>query len=278
MTATTLVGSFLIYIVMTRIWKFKPWLGLAVVTPFLMVDTAFFTANLLQVFSGGWFPLLLGGGLFFVVLIWVRGSSILQAKSLRDSVPILDLIESLKIGPPVRVKGTAVFLTGSLESAPITLMHNLKHNKALHERNVILKVVTADTPRVADQWRALVRGLSDDFVSIEMSFGFMESPNVPRVLAQLREAGGPKFDIKNYSFFLDRGTALTSPRGGMPLWQDKLYVALARSATNATDLYHTPSGRAVGLLRRSRFDPAATGRRDQATICALRSQSRSPRA
>jgi KUP system potassium uptake protein len=190
---------------------------------------------------------LLGGFLLFVMLTWVRGSSILMAKSQRDSVPITALLESLKVGPPVRVKGTAVFLTGSLESAPIALMHNLKHNKVLHERNVLLKVLTADTPRVADEARAVMNRLSDDFVTIEMSFGFMESPNVPRVLAQLRKSGGPKFDIMNTSFFLGRRTVLASPKGGMPLWQDKLYVALARSATNATDFYHIPSGRAVEL-------------------------------
>lgn len=246
-TATMLVDSFLIYIVMTRLWSFRPWLAVAIVTPFIIVDLAFFSANLLKVFAGGWFPLLLGGFLLFVMLTWVRGSSILMAKSKRDSVPISALLESLKVGPPVRVKGTAVFLTGSLESAPIALMHNLKHNKVLHGRNVLLKVLTADTPRVADEARAVMNRLSDDFVTIEMSFGFMESPNVPRVLAQLRKSGGPKFDIMNTSFFLGRRTVLASPKGGMPLWQDKLYVALARSATNATDFYHIPSGRAVEL-------------------------------
>ena len=246
-TATMLVDSFLIYIVMTRLWSFRPWLAVAIVTPFIIVDLAFFSANLLKVFAGGWFPLLLGGFLLLVMLTWVRGSSILTAKALRDSVPITALIDSLKAGPPVRVRGTAVFLTGSLESAPIALMHNLKHNKVLHERNVLLKVLTADTPRVADDARAVMHRLSDDFVAIEMSFGFMESPNVPRVLAQLRKSGGPKFDIMNTSFFLGRRTVLASPKGGMPLWQDKLYVALARSATNATDFYHIPSGRAVEL-------------------------------
>lgn len=246
-TATMLVDSFLIYIVMTRLWNFRPWMAVAIVTPFIIVDLAFFSANLLKVFAGGWFPLMLGGFLLFVMLTWVRGSSILMAKSLRDSVPIAALIESLRVGAPVRVKGTAVFLTGSLESAPIALMHNLKHNKVLHERNVLLKVLTADTPRVAEESRAVMHRLSDDFVTIEMSFGFMESPNVPRVLAQLRKSGGPKFDIMNTSFFLGRRTVLASPKGGMPLWQDKLYVALARSATNATDFYHIPSGRAVEL-------------------------------
>jgi KUP system potassium uptake protein len=246
-TATMLVDSFLIYIVMTRLWNFRTWMAVAIVTPFIIVDLAFFSANLLKVFAGGWFPLLLGGFLLFVMLTWVRGSSILMAKSQRDSVPITALLESLKVGPPVRVKGTAVFLTGSLESAPIALMHNLKHNNVLHERNVLLKVLTADTPRVADEARAVMNRLSEDFVTIEMSFGFMESPNVPRVLAQLRKSGGPKFDIMNTSFFLGRRTVLASPKGGMPLWQDKLYVALARSATNATDFYHIPSGRAVEL-------------------------------
>jgi KUP system potassium uptake protein len=161
---------------------------------------------------------------------------------------MVDLIESLKVGPPARVKGTAVFLTSDLSSAPMAMMHNLKHNKVLHERNVILQVFTADTPRVAEENRAVIRQLSDDFVAVELYFGFMESPNVPRVLGLLRKkAGGPKFDIMNTSFFLGRRTVLPSQKGGMPLWQDKLYVALARSSANATDFYHIPSGRAVEL-------------------------------
>jgi KUP system potassium uptake protein len=182
------------------------------------------------------------------MMTWVRGSAILMQKSKRDSIPMLDLIESLKVGPPSRVKGTAVFLTSDLSSAPIALMHNLKHNKVLHERNVILQVITADTPRVSEENRASIEKLSDDFTAIKLSFGFMESPNVPRVLSLLRKkAGGPKFDIMNTSFFLGRRTIVPSPKGGMPLWQDKLYVALARSSANATDFYHIPSGRAVEL-------------------------------
>ncbi len=246
-TGTMLVDSFLIYIVMTRLWKFKPWMAYAIVTPFIIVDSAFFGANLLKVMSGGWFPLLLGGFLLFTMLTWVRGSAILMEKSKRNSVPMLDLIESLKSGPPARVKGTAVFLTGDLSSAPMALMHNLKHNKVLHDRNVILQVFTADTPRVAEENRAVIRQLSEDFTAIELYFGFMETPNVPRVLGLLRKAGGPKFDIMSTSFFLGRRTVLPSHKGGMPYWQDQLYVALARSSANATDFYHIPSGRAVEL-------------------------------
>jgi KUP system potassium uptake protein len=247
-TGTMLVDSFLIFVVMTNLWKFKPWMALAIVTPFIIVDSAFFGANLLKVMSGGWFPLLLGAFLLFTMLTWVRGSAILMEKTRRNSVPMVDLIESLKVGPPARVKGTAVFLTSDLSSAPMAMMHNLKHNKVLHERNVILQVFTADTPRVAEENRAVIRQLSDDFVAVELYFGFMESPNVPRVLGLLRKkAGGPKFDIMNTSFFLGRRTVLPSQKGGMPLWQDKLYVALARSSANATDFYHIPSGRAVEL-------------------------------
>lgn len=246
-TATMLVDSFLIYIVMTKLWNFRPWLTVLIVAPFLVVDSAFLGANLLKVFAGGWFPILLGGCLLFMMLTWVRGTGILMAKTRRDSVPLTDLIESLKIGPPARVRGTAVFLTSTLDAAPIALLHNLKHNKVLHERNVILKVVTADTPRVAECNRAVIHKLSEDFVSIELTFGFMESPNVPRVLAQLRKSGGPKFDIMNTSFFLGRRTVLPSQKGGMPHWQDKIYVALARSSTNASDFFHIPSGRAVEL-------------------------------
>lgn len=246
-TATMLVDSFLLFIVMTRLWNFKTPVALAILVPFLAIDLAFFSANLLKVFAGGWFPLLLGGLLLLVMLTWVRGSAILAAKTKRDSVPIEDLISSLKVGPPARVRGTAVFLTSALDVAPIALLHNLKHNKSLHERNVLLKVVTADTPRVSDESRAIIRRLNDDFVSIELTFGFMETPNVPRVLAQLRKSGGPKFDIMNTSFFLGRRTVVPSPKGGMPLWRDKLFVALTRSSANATDFYHIPPGRAVEL-------------------------------
>ena len=163
-------------------------------------------------------------------------------------MPLTELVGILKARAPHRAAGTAIFLTSDPDMTPVALMHNLKHNKVLHERNVILQVFTADTPRVAEENRAVIRQLSDDFVAVELYFGFMESPNVPRVLGLLRKkAGGPKFDIMNTSFFLGRRTVLPSQKGGMPLWQDKLYVALARSSANATDFYHIPSGRAVEL-------------------------------
>jgi KUP system potassium uptake protein len=140
-----------------------------------------------------------------------------------------------------------VFLTSDADMAPIALMHNLKHNKVLHERNVILSVKTADVPRVKPEERVRIDRLGEDFLRIEMHFGFMESPNVPRALALLRKSGGPKFDIMSTSFFLGRRTLVASPTSGMPMWQDKLFVALAKSAANATDFFHIPSGRAVEL-------------------------------
>jgi KUP system potassium uptake protein len=246
-TATMLVDSFLLFIVAWKLWKWRLVMAALFVTPFIAVDLAFLSANLLKVAAGGWFPLLLGCSLIILMLTWVRGSGILFEKTRRDSVRLVELMRMLQTKPPARVPGTAVFLTSDADMAPIALMHNLKHNKVLHERNVILSVKTADVPRVKPEERVRIDRLGEDFLRIEMHFGFMESPNVPRALALLRKSGGPKFDIMSTSFFLGRRTLVASPTSGMPMWQDKLFVALAKSAANATDFFHIPSGRAVEL-------------------------------
>lgn len=246
-TATMLVDSFLLFIVAWKLWKWQPGFAALFVTPFIAVDLAFLSANLLKVAAGGWVPLLLGCCLIIVMLTWVRGSGILFEKTRRDSVRLVELMRMLQTKPPARVPGTAIFLTSDADMAPIALMHNLKHNKVLHEKNVILSVKTADVPRVRMEDRITLEKIGDDFLRMEMNFGFMESPNVPLALAVLRKSGGPKFDIMSTSFFLGRRTLVASPTSGMPAWQDKLFVALAKSAANATDFFHIPSGRAVEL-------------------------------
>ena len=150
----------------------------------------------------------------------------------------------LEKSPPHRVKGTAVFLTSDPDTAPAALLHNLKHNKVLHEKNVILTVKTVDTPRVDDEERVRIEHIGDSFWRVEMTYGYMETPNIPRGLAILRKQGF-KFDIMATSFFLSRRSIRPAAQSGMPLWQDKLFIGLAKRASDATDFFQIPTGRVV---------------------------------
>ncbi|MBV9290546.1 MAG: KUP/HAK/KT family potassium transporter, partial [Hyphomicrobiales bacterium] len=242
MVATTALAFFVVW----KLWRWPLWAALAVVCAFLSIDAGFFVANLYKVLDGGWVPLMLGGAMFVLMWTWSRGSAILTAKAHRDSIPMSDLIKMLEKSKPVRVKGVAVFLTNDPASAPSSLMHNLKHNKVLHERVILLTVRTETTPRVAEANRFEIATLSSDFTLVTLHFGFMEQPNIPRALAAMRKAG-LRFDIMTTSFFLGRRTLKTAPTSGMPLWQDKLFIAMTKQATSAPDFFHLPSDRVVEL-------------------------------
>jgi KUP system potassium uptake protein len=184
--------------------------------------------------------------LFLTMWTWTKGTRLLFEKTRRESIPLVDLIEMLKARPPHRVPGTAIFLTSDADVAPVALMHNLKHNKVLHERNVILSVQTVEEPRVAESERLVMETVNPDFKKITIRYGFMESPNVPKALGICRKLG-VKFDIMSTSFFLGRRSVVVSAQSGMPLWQDKLFIFLMRNAANPTDFFHIPPGRVVEL-------------------------------
>src|SRR6185437_2217594 len=243
-TGTMLVTTTLAYIVVRRMWKWGPLRTAALIGPLVVMDLTFLAANALKFLSGGWAPVLIGIALSLVMITWVRGAQLLTDKTRRDSVPLKDLAEILRNRAPHRVSGTAVFLTSDLEVAPVALMHNLKHNKELHEKNVILTVATAETPRVRDEDRLKIDPVSDDFTKVTITYGFMESPNLPKALALCRKQG-LKFDIMATSFFLGRRTVVPAVQSGMPLWQDKLFIFLMKNATNPTDFYNIPPGRVV---------------------------------
>lgn len=245
-TGTMLVNTLMSWSVVTKKWKWPMWAVLGTLVPFGIIDSVFLTSNLLKIPDGAWMPLVLGGGLVLIMWTWVRGTQILTEKTRKDSLPLHDLIEMLKARPPHRAPGTAIFLTSDPEVAPVALMHNLKHNKVLHEKNVILTVHTADRPRVADSQRVSMEPISDDFKRLTITYGFMETPNVPRALGLCRKQG-LKFDIMSTSFFLGRRSVVPSARQGMPLWQDKLFIFLMRNAANPTDFFHIPPGRVVEL-------------------------------
>jgi KUP system potassium uptake protein len=200
----------------------------------------------LKIVSGGWVPLLIGGSLFTVMATWVRGAQILTDKARRDNVNMLELTEILRARAPHRVPGAAIFLTSDPDMAPVALMHNLKHNKVLHEKNVILTVRTTETPRVDDNDRLTIEPINEDFKKVVLSYGFMESPNLPKGLALCRKQG-LKFDIMSTSFFLGRRSVVPSAHSGMPLWQDKLFIYLMKNSANPTEFFKIPPGRVVEL-------------------------------
>jgi KUP system potassium uptake protein len=242
MVATTALAFFVVW----KLWRWPLWAALALVCAFLSIDVGFFIANLYKVLDGGWVPLTLGGSMFILMWTWARGSSILNAKTHRDSIPMPDLIKMLEKSKPVRVPGTAMFLTNDPTSAPSSLMHNLKHNKVLHERVVLLNVRTETTPRVAAANRFEIAPLSPDFTLVTLHFGFMEQPHIPRALAAMRKAG-LKFDIMTTSFFLGRRTLKTASNSGMPQWQDRLFITMTKQAASAPDFFNLPSDRVVEL-------------------------------
>ncbi|MBO9707191.1 MAG: potassium transporter Kup [Caulobacter sp.] len=246
-TGTMVVTTFMAFIVMRRLWKWKLPAALAFLVPFMALDLAFLSANALRFFTGGWLPVLIGAALFTVMTTWVRGAQILSDKTRRDSVPLVDLMEILRARAPHRAPGTAIFLTSDPDMTPVALMHNLKHNKVLHERNVVLTVRTAETPRVAEEDRIRTQAINADFKKVEIFYGFMESPNVPKALALLRKQQGLKFDIMATSFFLGRRSIVPSANSGMPLWQDRIFIFLMKNAANPTDFFKIPPGRVVEL-------------------------------
>jgi KUP system potassium uptake protein len=243
---TMVVDGLLAFIVIWKLWHWKLWQAALVAVPLIVVDVTFFSANFLKLFDGAWAPLLFGIGMVILILTWRRGSRFLAEKTRRTEVPIDTLVNSLEKNPPHIAPGTAVFLTSAPDFAPTSLLHNLKHNKVLHENNVILTVHTADTPRVPADERVRITPISPHFRKIALHFGYMEQPNIPKALAVARKLGW-QFDIMSTSFFLSRRALKPASKSGMPLWQDRLYIGLARSASDATDYFQIPTGRVVEI-------------------------------
>ena len=245
-TGTMVVTAMMAFIVMWKSWKWPAWLAAAVIAPFLLIDLTFLSANLIKVFEGGWMPLALGALVMLVMYTWRRGSRLLFEKTRRQETPLRGLVAMLEKRPPTRVAGTAVFLTSDPTSAPTALMHSLKHYKVLHEKNVILTVETADTPTVKPEDRVQIEQIGDSFSLVTLTFGYMETPNVPKALAIARKLGW-QFDIMSTSFFLSRRALRPAAKSGMPKWQDRLFMRLARSANDATDYFQIPTGRVVEI-------------------------------
>ncbi|TPM30642.1 potassium transporter Kup [Mesorhizobium sp. B2-3-5] len=245
-TGEMLMTTILLFVVMRKMWKWKLALALALTLLFGIIDSGFFLANVVKIVEGGWVSITVACLMGLIMGTWIRGSRYLFDKTRRNEIPLDFLAGNLLKKKPQLVSGTAVFLTSDPLSAPTALMHSLKHYKVLHEQNVILSVVTAPQPVVPDSERVKMETVNELFMRVTLTFGYMEQPNIPRALAICRKQGW-KFDIMTTSFFLSRRSLKASPNSGMPVWQDRLFIGLARTAADATEYFQIPTGRVVEI-------------------------------
>ena len=243
-TATMVVDSLMAFFVVWRYWGWPIWKAALLMVPLLQIEQAFLAANVLKVQEGGWLPLGIAVVITLVVLTWVRGSRSLGKATRKNEAELEWLVRKLEAKPPHRVPGTAVFLTGDPYSAPTALMHNLKHNRVLHERNIILTIKTEDTPRVPRHERVEVERVADTFIRVIAHYGFMETPSVPKILDHCRRKD-LNVDISATSFFLSRRSLKTTMKSEMPRWQERLFIWLAGRAEDATEYFQIPSDRVV---------------------------------
>jgi KUP system potassium uptake protein len=212
----------------------------------LAIDLSFFGANILKVAQGGWFPLVVAAAVFTFMSTWKKGRTIL-AERLRDvALPFDMFLSHISETPPVRVPGTAVFMTGSAAGTPTTMLHNLQHNHVLHRQIVLLTVVTADVPHVAQEERVQITPLADGFYRLIARYGFVEEPNVPEAL-ELARAQGLETSLADTTFFLGKETLIATRRPGMALWREKLFILMSRNAQRATAFFRIPTERVVEL-------------------------------
>jgi len=237
----------LLVVVMWRNWKWHPLVVVAFGAVYLVIDGGFFVANAAKLFQGGWVPAAVALLVAVLMWSWMVGRRHLAEKTRRDEVPLQFLVDNLARKKPTIVPGTAIFLTSDIEGAPTALLHSLKHYKVLHEQNVILTVRTSTSPRVPDDEKVTIDAYNELFFRVVVTFGFMESPNIPKALALARKLGW-KFDIMSTSFFLSRRSLKLGKRNGLlRFWQDRLFIRLARNASDATEYFHIPTGRVVEI-------------------------------
>jgi KUP system potassium uptake protein len=248
-TATMLVDTLLTFFVIRYGWGYPLALCIASTGFFILVDAAFFSATLLKIAEGGWFPLVIGAVVFTFMTTWRRGREILFERLRASTVPLEPFLESLFRDAPQRVAGTAVFLTATPEVVPHALLHNLYHNKVLHQRVVFLTVTVKDVPMVALGERVTVQALGHECYRVTLAFGFMDRPDVWHALSELGPAQGLGFDLMQTSFFLSRETVIPvgGVAGGMALWRERIFATMARNAGSAVEYFNIPTNRVIEL-------------------------------
>lgn len=243
-TGTMVITTCLAFVVLWKLWKWRPALAVAFITPFLALDLFFFGANILRVVEGGWVPLVIAAIIGMLIHIWVKGKAFLARQAHFDSVAMEDLAKALTARPPRRVEGTAVFLTSEPDVAPIALLHNLKHNRVLHNQNIILTVRSVTRPRVDESERVSVQPIDENFSAVSLTYGYMEVADVPN---DLYRTGKVMSDRAGTSFFVGRNMLSPSHEIGLPFWQDLVFIFMHRNASDPTAYYHIPINRVIEM-------------------------------
>jgi KUP system potassium uptake protein len=246
-TLTMIITALLLYVVMTERWRWPKAAAMAVMGTFLVIDVAFFGANALKIVQGGWLPLVVAIGLFTLMTTWRTGRQIVAERLATRAVPLAELFRMIDTMKPVRVPGTAVYMTAQGTGTPSALVHNMQYNKVLHERVVILNIVTVQQPHCSDEDRFAVEDLGHGLFGVRLQYGFMEDPHVPRALLAAAKARGMQFDFQDVVYFLGRETLLVTTRQGMAIWREKLFVMMSRNAVRATAYFRLPTERVVEL-------------------------------
>jgi len=245
-TSTMVITTMLAYLVARGSWGVSRAVAGSLAAFFLLIELAFFGANLTKIAHGGWFPLIVGALIYTALSTWKRGRAVLASRLRERIYPFDQFLRDITSQPPTRVRGTAIFMTSNLVGTPATLLHNLQHNKVLHDRIILLTVVTNDVPHVAIDERAEVVPLGQGFFRLTLRYGFMEEPDVPMALGEVSERGFA-IDLDDTTFFLGVETLLATRRPGMPLWQERLFVWIARNAVRANTFFKIPPERVVEL-------------------------------
>ncbi len=242
MTITTVMTFFVI----RWAWRLPLAVCLAATGFFFVVDLTFFAANVVKVLEGGWFPLAIGGAMFTLMVTWKQGRALMSERLREEAIDLDDFMQSVFLSPPLRVPGTAVFLSAEKGSTPVALLHNLKHNKVLHEQNLFVNVQHHEVPRIELDRRCELEALGHDCWQVTLHFGFKNDPDVPEAL-KLLAGRGVLLDVMETSYFLSRDTVIPRMRGGMSLWREKLFANMHRNAAGAADFLHLPTNRIVEL-------------------------------
>ena len=242
MTITTVMTFFVI----RYGWKYPLWLCIAATGFFFVIDIAFFASNLLKLLHGGWFPIVIGIGMFVLMVTWTQGRRLLSRKLHDESIPLADFLEAVFVNPPTWVEGTAVFLSAEAGATPNALMHNLKHNKVLHEHNLFVTVRHHEVPWIGFDERVQMQALGHHCWAVTLNFGFKNEPDVPEAL-QLLEGRGVPLDDMSTSYFLSRDIVIPTLGAGMPMWREKLFASMHRNAAAAADFLNLPVNRVVEL-------------------------------
>nr|WP_251371454.1 potassium transporter Kup [Polynucleobacter sp. AP-Jannik-300A-C4] len=246
-TSTMMITAILLGVVMYREWKMNIFLVLGLSIIFFILDFAFWTANLIKIKDGGWYPLFLGLVIFTCLITWYRGRKLLRAKVEEGSIPLQAFVSSLLAHPPHRVEGTAIFLTAHVDYVPVAMLHNLKHNRVMHERIFFIKLSTWDVPYVNDDQRITMKDLGGGVYLVRAVHGFKESPDINKVLELLQKQENIEFNVMDTSFFVSRDTIVPSANPGMALWREKLFGWMMQNAAKPSDFFKIPANRLVEL-------------------------------